>query len=104
MTRTDLLQLVGTVSIAMLAVILWVIGRHYLVYGRYGQEALLCTSAFLACTVVTRMLALFHVMSQANARVASGLLAAAAVVVILQIVAVHHREQKLSRGREGGAA
>ena len=90
MNASQLLQLVGTLGIVLLALGLIDVARSVTRFTRFGREALYCVSAFLLAAAAGRMVVLFGWLDQEQGRIVTGMLAIPFVVILAQIVWLRH--------------
>jgi hypothetical protein len=83
-------QMVANAAIAGLALALAYIALSGRRYERIGREALLCTSAYLLFSAVSRMLLVADVIGSETARVLTGAAAVAALAILAQLAWLKH--------------
>lgn len=101
MTTTDLLQLLGTASVAALGLLFYYIStKPSEWFDRYGREALLLAASYQATVVVVRMMVIFDGVSQTDARTMNGLVAFGFAGVLVQIASAHREAVRTAQGEE----
>jgi len=101
MTGSEMIQFLGTVAIALLAVGLILIASEARRFSRYGREALLVAGFYLLVAAAVRMLVLGEWVTQTDGREINGLLAWVALVVLGQVVLLQRRERNALRHING---
>ena len=81
MNESDILQLIGTVAVAILAVELFRVD-HYRLFRRLVER---CIGGWIAFVAAMRMVALFDLLSQQDARIVNGMAAVAIVCVLMNL-------------------
>lgn len=90
-------QLIGTFGIALFAVLLIMISTEVRWFTRYGREAVACAGGYLLSVAVVRMLALFDVVTQVDAREINGMIVFIYLAIMLQVWILHRREKQVLR-------
>jgi len=86
MSPGQALQLMGTASIVLLALLLLDVARNVRRFTRFGREALVCVASYLLTAAVVRMAVLFGWLDQVEGRIVNGMLAIPFIVILGQIV------------------
>lgn len=94
MTSSVTVQLLGNLAILALAALLAVIAHSGPRFSQYGREALFCAAGYLASTVAVRTLSVFNLVSSADSRAVTGVVAFGFLGVMVQIGALYRLDRR----------